>query len=61
MATAKGRVVRYSGRVINIESATEHVNVTSLGCLRGHFVLILSSMLAVGFCEMQKLRYLSKG
>ena len=37
MATAKGRVVRYSGRVINIESATEHVNVTSLGCLRGHF------------------------
>ena len=36
------------------------VNVTSLGRLRGHYVLTLSVILAIGFCQMQRLDYLKK-
>ena len=50
------------GKLGNVEGAKEHdVNVTSLGRLREHFVSTLPSILAIGFCQMQKLRYVKKG
>ena len=50
------------GELGNVEGAKEHdINVISLGRLREHFVSTLSSILIIGFCQVQKLRYVKKG